>query len=433
MAGRTDIRPVAELEENKISMEAVENEKQRRRSVKTIVIRLVVALVIVAAAIAGYQVWRDLQRFESTDDGQVDGSIYAISSRISGHVAEVLIQDEQIVKAGDVLVRLDPKDYEVAITKARADLADAIANFQSMHRDVPIMSTTTSSSLSSAKSGRLDASAAVSGAEQQLGAARARLATAQANVRAAEANSNKAAQDVARYKALVEKDEISKQQYDQAIATAEAARATVDAQKALVNEAEQNISAAEKSVDQARARVLQSDAAIESAMTGPQQVGVSEARAQSAQAKVEQQRALLEQAELNLQYTTIVAPVSGVVGRKAVEAGNNLAAGQQLMAIVPLDDIWITANFKETQLKNMRVGQPVKIKVDAYDREYTGKVLRLAGASGAKFSLLPPENATGNYVKVVQRIPVRIVLDPGQNEDHLLRPGMSVTPTVQVR
>jgi membrane fusion protein (multidrug efflux system) len=433
VAGRTDIRPVAELEENKISMEAEETAKLRRRSVKTIVIRIVVALVIVAAAIAGYQIWRDLQRFESTDDGQVDGSIYAISSRISGHVAEVLIQDEQIVKAGDVLLRLDPKDYEVAITKARADLADASANFQSMHRDVPIMSTTTSSSLSSAKSGRLDASAAVSGAEQQLGAARARLATAEANVRAAEANSNKAAQDVARYKALVEKDEISKQQYDQAIATAEAARATVDAQKALVNEAEQNISAAEKSVDQARARVLQSDAAIESAMTGPQQVGVSEARAQSAQAKVEQQRALLEQAELNLQYTTVVAPVSGVIGRKAVEAGNNLAAGQQLMAIVPLDDIWITANFKETQLKNMRVGQPVKIKVDAYDREYTGKVLRLAGASGAKFSLLPPENATGNFVKVVQRIPVRIVLDPGQNEDHLLRPGMSVTPTVQVR
>jgi membrane fusion protein, multidrug efflux system len=433
VAGRTDTGPVAEIEENKITMEAEETAKHRRRSVKTMVIRLVVALVIVAAAIAGYQIWRDLQRVESTDDAQVDGSIYTISSRISGHVAEVLIQDEQIVKAGDVLVRLDPKDYQVAITKARADLADAIANFQSMRRDVPITSTTTSSTLSSAKSSRLDASAAVGGAEQQLGAAGARLATAEANVRVAEANLNKAAQDVARYKALVEKDEISKQQYDQAIATVEAARATLDAQKALVNEARQNVSVAEKSVEQARARVEQADAAIEGAMTGPQQVGVSEARAQSAQAKVEEQRALLEQAELNLQYTTVVAPVSGVIGKKAVEAGNNLAAGQQLMAIVPLDEIWITANFKETQLKNMRVGQPVKIKVDAYDREYTGKVLRLAGASGAKFSLLPPENATGNFVKVVQRIPVRIVLDPGENEDHLLRPGMSVTPTVQVR
>ncbi len=421
------------IEESKLTVGEAETAKRKRTSVRTIAIRIVVGLVIVAAAIAGYQFWKDLQRFESTDDAQVDGSIYTISSRISGHVAEVLIEDEQVVKAGDILVHLDPKDYEVAIAKARADLADAIANFQSQRRDVPITSATTSSTLSSAKSARLDASAAVSGAEQQLGAARARLATAEANVRAGEANSTKAAQDVARYKALVEKDEISKQQYDQAIATADAARATLDAQRAQVNEARQNISASEKSVEQVRARVLEADAAIESAMTGPQQVGVSEAKAQSAQAKVEQQRALLEQAELNLQYTTVVAPVSGVVGKKAVEAGNNLSAGQQLMAVVPLDDIWITANFKETQLRNMRVGQPVKIKVDAYDREYAGKVLRLAGASGAKFSLLPPENATGNFVKVVQRIPVRIVLDAGQNEDHLLRPGMSVTPTVQVR
>jgi membrane fusion protein (multidrug efflux system) len=186
-------------------------------------------------------------------------------------------------------------------------------------------------------------------------------------------------------------------------------------------------------VEQARARVLEADASIESALSGPGQVKATEAKAQSAEAKVQQQRALLDQAELNLQYTTIVAPISGVIGKKAVEVGNNISAGQQLMAIVPLDDIWITANFKETQLRDMRVGQPVKIVVDAYDRTYTGKVLRLAGASGAKFSLLPPENATGNYVKVVQRIPVRIVLDPGQNDDHLLRPGMSVTPTVEVR
>ena len=421
------------IEENHKTAAIPDTERSKRTSVRTIAIRIIVGLVIIAAAIAGYETWKNLQRFESTDDAQVDGSIYTISSRISGHVADVLIQDEQVVKAGDVLLRLDPKDYEVAIAKARADLADAIANYQSMHKDVPIMSATTSSTLSSAKSARLDASAAVSGAEQQLGAARARLATAEANVRAGEANSTKAAQDVARYKALVEKDEISKQQYDQAIATAAAMGAALDAQRAQVNEARQNISAAEKSVDQARARVEQSDAAIDAAMTGPQQVGVSEAKAQSAQAKVEEQRALLEQAELNLQYTTVVAPVSGVIGKKGVEAGNNINAGQQLMAIVPLDEIWITANFKETQLKNMRVGQPVKIKVDAYDREYTGKVLRLAGASGAKFSLLPPENATGNFVKVVQRIPVRIVLDPGQNEDHLLRPGMSVTPSVEVR
>jgi membrane fusion protein (multidrug efflux system) len=393
----------------------------------------VVVVLILIAAVEGYRFWQNLQRFESTDDAQVDGSIYTISSRITGHVSEVLIQDEQIVKAGDVLVRLDPKDYDVAIAKARGDLADAIATYQSQRTDVPVTLSTTSGALNNAKASRLDASAAVSGAERQEDAARARLATAQANVRVAEANAQKAADDVARYKMLVDKDEISKQQYDQAVSAADAARATLDAQKAMVNEAQQNISAAGKTVEQARARVLEADASIESAMSGPGQVKATEAKAQSAEAKVQQQRALLDQAELNLQYTTIVAPISGVIGKKAVEVGNNISAGQQLMAIVPLDDIWITANFKETQLRNMRVGQPVKIVVDAYDRTYTGKVLRIAGASGAKFSLLPPENATGNYVKVVQRIPVRIVLDAGQNDDHLLRPGMSVTPTVEVR
>jgi membrane fusion protein, multidrug efflux system len=398
-----------------------------------IVIRIAVVILIVIAAVEGYRFWQNLQRFESTDDAQVDGSIYTISARITGHVSEVLIQDEQIVKAGDVLVKLDPKDYEVAIAKARGDLADAIATYQSQRTDVPVTLSTTTGALNNAKASRLDASAAVSGAERQEDAARARLATAQANVRVAEANSQKAADDVARYKMLVDKDEISKQQYDQAVSAAEAARATLDAQRASVNEAQQNISAAGKTVEQARARVLEADASIESAMSGPGQVKATEAKAQSAQAKVEQQRALLDQAELNLQYTTIVAPVNGIVGKKAVEVGNNISAGQQLMAIVPLDDIWITANFKETQLKDMRVGQPVKVVVDAYDRTYVGKVLRIAGASGAKFSLLPPENATGNYVKVVQRIPVRIVLDAGQNQDHLLRPGMSVTPTVEVR
>jgi membrane fusion protein (multidrug efflux system) len=418
--------------ETKIDKE-VHSVVRTRTSIKTIIFRVVIVLLLIGAAVAGYRYWANAQQFETTDDAQVDGSIYTISSRITGHVAEVLVGDEQVVKAGDVLVRLDPKDFEVAIAKARADLADAIASLASVRTDVPITSTTTASTLAGAKSARLDASAAVAGAQQQMGAARARFATAQANVRVAEANFTKASQDVARYKALVEKDEISKQQYDQAVAAMQAAQATLDAQKALVNEAQQNISVAEKSVEQAQARVEQADAQIQSAMTGPQQVKVTEARAQSAAAKVEQQRAALEQAELNLKYTTIVAPVDGVVAKKAVEAGNNISAGQQLMAVVPLDDIWITANFKETQLKNMKIGQPATIKVDAYDREYAGKVLRFAGASGAKMSLLPPENATGNFVKVVQRIPVRIVLDPGQNHDHLLRPGMSVLPLVKVK
>src|SRR5579883_836565 len=387
--------------ETKVEKE-VESVGRSGVSVKTIVFRVLIFMILIGGAVLGYSYWRNAQLIETTDDAQVDGSIYTISSRVTGHVAEVMVGDQQAVKAGDVLVRLDAKDFEVAIAKARADLADAIASLQSVRTDVPITATTTASTLASAKSSRLDASAAVAGAEQQLGAARARLATAQANVRVAEANYTKASQDVARYKQLVDKDEISKQQYDQAVSAEAAARATLDAQKAQVAEAQQNISVAEKSVE--RARVAQADAQIESAMTGPQQIKVTEARAASAAAKVEQQKAALQQAELNLQYTTITAPVTGIVAKKSVEAGNNVSAGQQLMALVPLDDIWITANFKETQLRDMRAGQPVKIKVDAYDREYQGKVLRIAGASGAKLSLLPPENATGNFVKVVQRI-----------------------------
>ena len=244
---------------------------------------------------------------------------------------------------------------------------------------------------------------------------------------------SRAAQDVARYKMLVDKDEISKQTYDQAVTALNAGRATLEANRAQVVEAEQNVAAAAKAIEQAKARVEQADAVIQSALTGPAQVRVTESRAKSAEAKVAEEEALVEQAELNLQYTTIVAPVSGVIGKKNVEAGNNISAGQQLVVVVPLEGLWVTANFKETQLRRMKIGQPVTIKVDAFDREYTGKILRFAGASGAKFSILPPENATGNFVKVVQRVPVRIAFDPGQNEDHRLRPGMSVVPSVLVQ
>ena len=395
--------------------------------------RVLGVLVLIALAGGGYRIWAELSRFESTDDAQIDGNINPISARIAGQVVKVLVEDQQYVKAGDVLVELDRGDYEVAVAKARADLAEAVANLESQRTDVPITSVTTASVLSGARSSHEDAAAGLGWSEQQLGAARARLATAEANVRAAEANNSKASQDAERYKMLVAKDEISRQQYDQAVATAVATRATLDAQRAMVVEAQQNISVAEMAVEQARAKVAQADATVRSAMTGPQQVRVSEARAESAAAKVAQQRAQLAQAGLNLKYSVIAAPVSGIVGKKSVEVGQNVSVGQQLMAIVPLDDLWVTANFKETQLRSMKPGQPVKVKVDAFDHEYSGKVERIAGASGARFSLLPPENATGNYVKVVQRIPVRIAFDAGQNSDRILRPGMSVVPTVQVR
>jgi membrane fusion protein (multidrug efflux system) len=394
---------------------------------------VVILAVLAGLGVGGYIIWQRLSVVESTDDAQIDGTIVPLSSRITGNVVGVMAQDEVAVKAGDVLVQLDPKDLQVAVAKAQADLADAEANLDSARSDVPAASVSSSSTISNARSGKEDAAAAVSSAEQQLGVQRARLAVVQANVRVAQANRDKAAQDVERYRALVAKDEISRETFDQAVSAEKAASATVEAQQAGVTEAQQNIAVAERSVEQARARSSQADSQVEAAKAGPEQVKGTEARAQAALARVEQKRADVEQAKLNLSYATITAPINGIVGRKSVDVGQNVAAGQQLMVIVALDDIWVTANFKETQLKDMRIGQKTSIEVDANGRTYSGKVERVAGASGARFSLLPPENATGNYVRVVQRIPVRISIDPGQNDDHALRPGMSVTPKVQIR
>ncbi len=395
--------------------------------------KIIGLIVFVVVVIGGYFIWQEMQKTENTDDAEIDGNVVAISARVAGHVSDVLVEDGQTVKKGDVLVKLDPKDFEIAIERAKADLNNELANLQTSRNDVPLTTATTNSTLNGAKSTRQDAAEAINYAEQQRNVAQARLSLAQANVKVSEANATKAAQDVERYKSLVAKDEISKQQYDQAVAASEAAKATVDAQKAAVVEAQHSVGAASVGVEQARAKLGHAEAEVQNAMTGPQQVTITQSEVAVAQAKVAQRQADLDQALLNLQYTTVVAPIDGIVGKKNINPGQNVAVGQQMMAIVPLDDLWVTANFKETQLKEMRVGQKVKLSVDAYGRDYNGTVESIAGASGAKFSLLPPENATGNYVKVVQRIPVRIAFDPGQNADHLLRPGMSVVPNVRVR
>jgi membrane fusion protein, multidrug efflux system len=406
------------------------NAPPRKRRIGRI---LVLVLVVAVLASAGYYLWRYLNTYESTDDAQIDGHINAISGRIAGNVVEIRAEDEQVVKAGDVLVRIDPRDYEVAVAKAEADLHDAEASLESSRIDIPITATNTASQLKTANSSRADASAFVLGSQRQLNAARDRLESAEALVRDAEANLKKTGDDVARYKLLVDKNEIPRQQYDTAVALADSAQATLDSRRAAVREAEQNIAVAQTAIDQANQRIPQADASVESAMTAPKQVAVSEARAKSALAQVAQKKALLDQAKLNLSYCTIVAPVNGIVGKKTVELGQNISPGEQLMAVVPLDDIWVTANFKETQLNRMIPGQRVRFSVDASGKEYTGKVENVGGASGSRFSLLPPENATGNYVKVVQRIPVRINLDPGQNDDRRLRPGMSVDPKVYLQ
>jgi membrane fusion protein, multidrug efflux system len=402
----------------------------RRRPSRSRAPILVAITLVILLAVGGYFLWQYLSSYESTDDAQIDGHINAISARIAGHLSEVLVEDSQLVKAGDVLVKIDPRDYEVALSQAQANLADAEASLENARTDLPIISTNTASQLQTAKSSRADANAGVLAAERQFEAAQARLATAQAQVNEAQANYKKAADDAARYKLLVDKDEISRQTYDQALQTAEAAKATVAAQNAAVLEARHNVGVAEAAIQQAQTKVPQADASIQSAMTRPQQVSQSESRVKSAAAKVAELQAQIDQAKLNLSYTIIVAPVSGIVGKKTAEIGQNVSPGEQLMAVVPLDDVWVTANFKETQLRKMKPGQKVKFTVDAYDHEYTGHVTGIGGASGSRYSLLPPENATGNYVKVVQRIPVRIDLEPNENKDHRLRPGMSVDPKV---
>ena len=396
-------------------------------------VRILVGVAVLLAIGAGVWWWIAAGR-ESTDDAQVDAHITPIAARIGGTVLHVPVEANQEVEAGAVLVEIDKRDYEVALERARAELADAEAAAIGARVGVPITSTTTSSNEVTAKGGVEGAEAAYLEAQQGVEVARTRLVTAQARQREAAANSSKATKDVERLKPLLAKDEISQQQYDAAVAAAASNTASVDSAQAQVKEAELGIRVAESRVAQASVGRQQASAQLKEAQTAPEQVEASRARLAAAEAKVRQNQAMVKQAELNLEYSIVKAPVKGIVSRKGVEVGQVIQQGQPLMTVIPLDRIWITANFKETQLEEMRPGQRVKIEVDAYGgREFSGKVESLAAATGSRFSLLPPDNATGNYVKVVQRVPVRILLDDGQDPEHLLRPGMSVVPTVYTR
>ena len=365
----------------------------------------ILAVVALALVAGGFIAWRYYSVRESTDDAQIDGHINPISSRISGTVQKVHYDDNQLVQAGTLLIELDPKDYQVAVDRARADLANAEASATAAMVGVPLTTTTSSSQLVAADAG-------VSAADREV-------VSAQARVQEAQANYNKAASDLKRMEQLVQKDEISRQQYDANVAAAGATRAELDGAVAAVASAEH--------------RAAQARAQAAAAHTVPEQIRMTRARAGAAAADVQKFKAELEQAELNLKYANIVAPVTGVLSKRNVEPGQVVQPGQPLYSIVDLDDIWVTANFKETQLKGMHPGQKATIKVDAYGRSYNGTVESIGGATGARFSVLPPENATGNFVKVVQRLPVRIRFDKGQDPEHLLRPGMSVEPTVLIR
>jgi len=385
--------------------------RKRRRN-------LIIALAAAVVIVGGLFLWRYLSSYESTDDAQADVHLYPVSARISGHVIRVNVNDNQWVTRGDVLVEIDPTDYQVALMQAHASLANAEATARSLNITVPITSVNTVSQLQFTASGIEDARAAVSAAEKQL-------AAAHQQVEAAQANDVRAQADLRRYKLLVDKHEVAPQIYDQALASAKSSTANVAAAQA-------SESAAQQFVQQAQSRLTQATANHVYAQTGPQQVSSTKARVQAAIADVQQKRALVQQAELNLQYTKIIAPVSGAVN-KTVVVGLNVEPGQQLLTVVPLDEVWVTANFKETQLKHMQVGQKADIHVDSSGRTLHGHVDSFAGATGPLFSLLPPENATGNYVKIVQRVPVKIVLEPGENRDRRLRPGMNVVPDVYLR
>ena len=385
----------------------------RRRGLILVIVALVAVIAIV--------IWWRSTYSEDTDDAQVNGHLIQISARVAGQVAKVDVEENQVVKQGDPIAELDPRDYQVAVENAQAALDSAEAAAAAANVNVPITSINTGSNLSSANADVSGTVASVAQAEQQLESAHAKVAQAQANYVKAQA-------DLERYKPLVEKDVISKQQFDAAVASA-------DASKAAVADALANEQAAADGVKVARDHQAQAQAMQKYAQTGPQQVAAQSAKARQAEAQVEQAQAALDAAKLNLSYTKIVAPEAGIITRKSVEVEQNVAPGQNLLTLVSLEGLWITANFKETQLQHMVAGQNVQIHVDSTGKNYSGKVTQIGGATGSVLSLFPPENATGNYVKVVQRIPVRINFKDLKDEDprQELRPGLSVEPKVWVK
>ncbi len=396
--------------------------------------RWILLAVVLAIATAAVVYWRMQAGKESTDDAEIDGHVHSISAKVGGTVLNLLVKDNQYVEAGTVLLEIDPKDYELALAKARADVAEAEAKLRADNTAVPIVSATTASQLSSARAGVEEQRATLAAGVEAVSAAKSRQVSAQARVARAKANSERAAKDLERYKALVAKEEIARQQYDAMAAEATATQAELDAAIAEEREAEQGVRMAQAQLDEKKAKLAKAEADLRGTETAPEKVTASKAQANSTSARLEQARTALELAELNVERTTLRAPVSGIVSERTVEVGQIVQRGEPLLAIVSLSDVWITANFKENQITNMRPGQKVAIHVDAYPgRTFQGKVDSLAAATGARFSLLPPENSTGNFVKVVQRVPVKIVFDAGQDPDRLLRPGLSVVPTVMTR
>jgi membrane fusion protein, multidrug efflux system len=379
---------------------------------------VVTAAAVLALIVGGrYLLWA--RAHESTNDAFIAAHVVAIGPKVASYVARVHVDDNVHVKTGDLLVELDPRDFEARLAQARANLAAAVAQHRGASINVRVVDTTSGATV-------VQAEAAVQRAQRQVDAARSRWEQARAQVVAAEAEAIRAAADVQRYERLLQSGAVSRHETDTAVATNRSAAANLEAAR----RAEQ---AAADTLRQEEALVAQEKARLASAMAAPDQVAYSRAQAEQAAAQIAQLEAAVRQAELDVSYTRIVAPETGRITRKSVEPGGYVQVGETLFSIVP-DQVWVVANYKETQLRFMRAGQPATVRVDAYpDRRFRGHVDSIQAGSGAAFSLLPPENATGNYVKVVQRVPVKIVIDEPPDPAHVLGPGMSVVPEVKVR
>jgi membrane fusion protein, multidrug efflux system len=420
------------MAESRVAMPETEEQPAVAEPQKKSPVRFVVAILLVVAVGAGLWAYYHFRDRVSTDDAEVDGHISAIAPKIGGNVVDVPVKDNQPVKAGDVLLRIDPRDYQARVDQAKAALAESESKLRAAQVGVPWTDLTTESGATAASAGVGDAQAELDRArlvyEQ---ASSSDLAYAEANVRARQASNDRAQADLARMKPLVDKAEISQQQYDSYVAAAKVAESELRAAQEKLASAGKDASIKQASVAAAGTRVDQAKAQLSTSVANRRQVAIRTADVGTAQAAVASARAVLEAAELQLSYATIVAPLDGVVTRKSVEIGQMLQPGQSIMTVVPLNDTWVTANFKETQLAQVHPGQRAEIHVDMYGDTIDGHVDSIAGATGASMSLLPPENATGNFVKVVQRIPVKILVD--RHEGVVLRPGMNVNVTIYTR
>ena len=403
---------------------------------------------LAAVAYAGWA-WHYAVHYVSTDDAYVEGTITPVSAKVSGHVAALLVGDNQPVKEGELLLRIDPRDYQARVAQARAAVSMAEANLKAARSELPLAREETRAVIDQARATLEGAVVAVRASESAVDEARARLesrraaaAAMRADVTGAQSAQRQAGRELERFRQLLQSELVARRDFDAAEAAYETTSATVEATERRLAQAEREIQQAQAelasrahAVDQAKQRVAEARAALARAESQLHQVAIKDAAASQAEARLRETQADLAFAELQLQYTEVRTPIDGVVSKRSVEVGQVVQMGQPLLAIVPLHDVWVLANFKETQVARIRPGMRAEVWVDGVpDRAFTGSVNSLSAGTGARFSLLPPENATGNWVKVVQRVPVKILLDAREfGNPHTLRAGMSVIVTIRVR